>query len=81
MQLQAPATGQPDALTPVKAVARSTFWPVSGESPRGTVDAGTAFRSDHPLVAAYPSLFSLEAWTPSDTVPLVAATPHTNGKE
>ena len=64
------------------AVARSDFWPVSGDAPRVTIQAGQTFEPDHALVTAFPSMFNLEARDPLE-LPLLAAsgTPHRNGKE
>ena len=96
VQLQAPVSGQPDALA-----ARKDFTPASGDWEGQQILAGSLFTPGHPLVAAFPSLFtpaeapdpalvhSYQAptiWKPpiwhSSLASLAASeTPHTNGKE
>jgi len=88
VQLQAPGAGSASAF-----VARRDFWPASGVWQSAQISRGEHFAPNHPLVAAFPSLFEpvahlnghvVQAWTArqllTDTSPLAALTaPHPNG--
>ena len=54
VQLQSPGSAQ----VPQMMQAARTFWPASGDNPTSTVERGTALPVGHPLVAAFPSLFT-----------------------
>lgn len=85
VQLQAPGTGAQ------AFAARRDFWPTSGDWTGAQVARGDHFAPNHPLVAAFPSLFEpitqlnghvVQAWTPrqitATTVPLAAAAAPSN---
>jgi hypothetical protein len=79
---------QPAGTTPVAFSARADFWPVSGLFESNRVTEGDLFSPDHPIVAAFPSMFTpaespqpelVRAWNPTlDSRSLV---PSLNGKE
>lgn len=88
VQLQTPGAGSAQAFA-----ARRDFWPTSGAWVSAQISRGDQFAPDHPLVAAFPSLFepvaqlnghTVHGWTPRqlsiETKPLPAlAAPSTNG--
>jgi hypothetical protein len=53
VQLQVPGSG----AAPAAFAARRDFWPVSGDWASAQITRGDHFAPDHPLVAAFPSLF------------------------
>ena len=68
-------TGTP----PAAFAARSDFWPVSGDWVSAQVASGDHFAPDHPLVAAFPSLFEpvadAEPWAIRSAPPRPLALP------
>jgi hypothetical protein len=86
VQLQAPGASTAEAFAALR-----DFWPVSGDWTSAQISRGDHFAPNHPLVAAFPSLFEpvaqlnghvVQAWTARviETKPLPAlAAPSPNG--
>jgi hypothetical protein len=68
VQLQPPGPAQP----PTAMAARRDFWPSSGDWVGSEIARGDHFAPDHPLVAAFPSLFERVAVADPYTVRVYA---------